>query len=111
MLDLPAIVRSLNQPLTPERLADLADLLPDLEGQLQRSRERVRQVVQQPGARRKQARGDERSETQREAVQEIQAYITTLELTIARVQRTIINYRRMQESRRFASDFPQRGGR
>jgi flagellar biosynthesis chaperone FliJ len=111
MLDLPEIIRSLSDPLTPARLAELEALLPELEAQLQTSRQRIHQVMQQPGTRRKRVRGDQRIETQREALREIQAYITTLELTIAHVQRTVSMYRRVLESHRFASDLTIRGDR
>ncbi len=103
-MDLKEVLRSLNDPMTPARLEKLQELLPQLQVQMATTRRRLQQVIEHPRTRRKSSRNHARVETQREAVQEIQAYLTTLEITISRVQRAIVTYQRLMESQRFSQN-------
>ena len=103
-MDLKEVLRSLNDPMTPARIESLQTLLPEMQAQVQISQNRLQQVVNQPRTRRKSSRQNVHVETQREAVQEIQAYLTTLEITITRVQRALAQHQRLQESRRFSQN-------
>jgi hypothetical protein len=89
MLKLDEILRSLNEPLTPARIDQLRDLLPLLEEQRTISQTRLDLVRQTPSARRITSRHSDRPESQRNAVQEISAYLTSVELTIVRVRNLI----------------------
>jgi hypothetical protein len=101
MIKLDEILRSLNEPLTPARLDQLRDLLPQLEEQQQISLARLETVRQTPAARRHVARQGARAESQRDALQEINSYLMSLELTISRVRNLITLGTKLQESRQF----------
>jgi hypothetical protein len=88
-VDLHEIVRSLNTPLTPTHIAELEAVLPALQAQRAITQERLSQVQQRPSTRRGHSRANDRFETQREAMQEISAYLATLEMTIARIQHVV----------------------
>jgi flagellar biosynthesis chaperone FliJ len=102
MIHLEEILRTLNEPLTLPRLEALRALLPQLEEQLDISQERLQLVSRTPEIRRKASRRPGHQESQREALQEIQSYLTTLELTITRVRNQINLGNKLQESRQFA---------
>ncbi|MBA3826255.1 MAG: hypothetical protein H0X24_20440 [Ktedonobacterales bacterium] len=103
MLKLDEILRSLSEPLSPERLVQLRDLLPRLEEQRRISQERLDRVTQVPSARRKTSRYVERPESQRDAVREIGAYLMSVELTISRVRDLISLGAKLHESRTFTA--------
>ena len=102
MIKLDEILRSLNEPLTPARIDELRDLLPQLEEQQRISQERLERVRLMPGARRKSSRHLDRPESQREAMQEVSSYLTSVELTITRVRNQIAQGMKLRESRQFA---------
>jgi len=102
MIKLDEILRSLNEPLSLARMEQLRELLPRLEEQQRISQERLRLVSQSPNERRKASRHNERTESQRDAVQEIGAYLMSVELTISRVRNLIALGMKLQESRNFA---------
>jgi division protein CdvB (Snf7/Vps24/ESCRT-III family) len=108
-MDLHEIVRSLNKPLTTRHIEELEALLPELQTQRDITQRRLSQVQQRPSTRRGHSRANDRFETQREAMQEISAYLATLDLTIARIQRVVQCARQEAISQQFTQDL--RSGR
>lgn len=103
-IDLHAVVRSLNEPLTPHHVEELEALLPQLFDQRTITQQRLNQVQQRPSTRRGHSRANDRFETQREAMQEISAYLATLELTITRIQRVVQRARQEAISQQCTQD-------
>ena len=104
MIKLDEVLRSLSEPLSAARLEALRELLPQLEAQLEISQARLQHVAQSPSTRRQSSRRQDRLETQREALQEIQSYLTTLDLTIARVRNQIALGIKLQQSQQFTEN-------
>jgi|GEM_PF-5908198 len=85
--DLKRILLILGEPLTTYTRASLNNALPELYQALKNAQARLQTVKLQPATIRKTSRLSTKTEFKREAIGEIEGYITCLEITIERIKR------------------------